>query len=131
MHCLWLYLQKFLYMQVSQYTLYHCIKGLLIWYTFSCCLRSNEKVNDGWKLLDICFCFAGLILDDCLELSCLLLVFHKCYSKNNEIHKNPYCMNVNYDCWLIRPSNNRSTDILGHVCFSRGRLALHVEQYLI
>lgn len=78
------------------------------------------------------FCFAGLILDDCLELSCLLLVFHKCNSKNNEIQKKPpYCMNVNYDCWLIRPSNNRSTDILGHVCFSRGKLALHVEQYLI
>lgn len=100
MHCLWLYLQKILCMQVSQYTLYHCIKGLLIWYTFSCCLRSNEKVNDGWKLLDICFfCFAGLILDDCLELSCLLLVFHKCNSKNNEIHKKP----ILYECklWLL------------------------------
>lgn len=51
-------------------------------------------------MLDICFfCFAGLILEDCLELSCLLLVFHKCNSKNNEIHKKP----ILYECklWLL------------------------------
>lgn len=68
--------------------------------TKQCWLRSNENVKDGWKLLDICFfCFAGLILGDCLELSCLLLVFHKCNSRNNEIHKKP----ILYECklWLL------------------------------
>lgn len=60
---------------------------------------STEKINYGKKVLDIWFCFAGLILDDCLEMSCLLLVFHKCDSKNNEIHKKP----ILYECkmWLL------------------------------
>lgn len=45
------------------------------------------------------FMFCWEILDDCLEMSCLLLAFHKCDSQNNEIHKKP----ILYECklWLL------------------------------